>query len=153
MKPSIHKRTQLSIGRFSLFHEAIEIYAWEDDSGGEYYLNPDPDRGKCARMRIGLNQPWPQVVEVLLHEALEGVMHRRGWVFQGMHTLTPDTSNRLFIFDHPQFTQLCGAVGPFMVEVMPCLKAAWDKLQLKQKQHVKRNTTRRKSAAKHNPFW
>lgn len=127
MKKTTHKQTYIHVGNFTLWHEAVQLYAHVERDGGECWLNPDPDNGKSARLYVGLDQPWPQVLEVLVHEALELMCHRHGLILKPARQCTLDTSGFTFIFDHAQYTQLCGALGIFLSVATKPLREAWDK--------------------------
>lgn len=121
--------TQYQLGSYSLGFAAVDIYVWRERDGAEYYLNPDPDNGACGRMKIGLNQGWPGVLECLLHEAFEACFHTQGLAFTTMNRPVPDSANRVFLFNHQDFTQICGKVGLLCNDVLLALRGAWEENQ------------------------
>ena len=70
---------------------------------------------------------WRGVVAVLVHEALEYLLHSQGlsWSRSDDHLNAADA--RLFCFTHGHWSVLCGQLGSFLVDCMPELSLYYAK--------------------------
>jgi hypothetical protein len=116
---------QLLIGTFPLGHENVDLFALPKESGGYFFCRPD-DTSR-ARIKVGLDGEWEQVVEVLLHEVLEMAMARAGCRFQPCGNIAFGSDRYHFSLDHNQFSEVCGAVAMFMTPALPKLMVAYKK--------------------------
>ncbi len=131
-KESKHSITQAKLpGSYELWHESVEVYVFYENNVGEGYLVPEPNRP--MRIKIGLNAVWPYVVEVLIHEAMELCMHRMGMAYKRANWVTPSSGDYQFMFDHAEYTQLCGVVGRFLVSVLPELEKLYKSVRKERK--------------------
>lgn len=120
---SVSTQTVEFIGSFGLWHENVDVFAWRERDGAELYL--DPDRGRPGRIKVGLCQSWSGVIECLVHEAFEYMCHRMGFVYKSCNRYVSDTSAVTFMFDHPQYLQMCGVLGQFLGRILPVIQPIW----------------------------
>lgn len=106
------------------------MYVFYETFGGEGYLTPEPNRP--MRIKVGLNGSWPEIVEVLIHEAMELCMFRMGMSYKKSNWVTRNSSDYLFMFDHQDFTQLCGVLGRFLSKALPELSAMYKSVNKKK---------------------
>lgn len=122
---------QIFVGTFSLGHENVDLYALPEESGGYFYTRPDEN--SKARIKVGLDhRHWDMAVDVLLHEAFEMATARAGRRYQKCGNITKGSDRYHFIFDHNDFTEICGAVAVFLSAALPKLAVHWTKLHKKK---------------------
>jgi hypothetical protein len=114
------------IGTFRLGSVRVRLDADPMLEGGEF-------NSMEASITVGFNQnSWSEVVGILLHEALEMSLMRRGHKYRAVPVSTYDSADCEFRFDHSQFGRACADVGAFMAEASPELFKVYHKLQRKK---------------------
>ena len=115
---------QKIIGTYSCGVEEVQLVLREG-TGGEFWTMPE--KGCIARIKVGANMEWPEVMSALLHEALELQMHRIGCRFDPTGDCGRDHSSYLFVMTHPQFSNVVGRAAQFASAALPDLAKAWKK--------------------------
>lgn len=106
------------LGRYLIGNEYVRITANTEDVGGGFCLYND--QKDIPEIVIGIDyESWKDVLYVLLHEIFEFVMLRMNNVFIPYQMNTGDLSNRLFVFDHSQFSEICGRSSWALKEIIP----------------------------------
>lgn len=77
-----------------------------------------------ARMEVGLDGEWPEVVSALLHEALEACCAVKGQRWSPWPDASLESSHCLFVLSHQEFAQAIAAVAGFAVKALPELAKA-----------------------------
>jgi hypothetical protein len=97
--------------------------ALRDGIGGEFvWCDDDP----CARITVGADHDaWGDVVAVVLHEAEEAVAVQLLLRFSLHDSYARDRLSLLFVMTHPQLSEVCARVGPFLAACLPEIEAAW----------------------------
>lgn len=123
---------QKIIGTYELGHEYVQLVAILDDSGGEFYFQPEPRH--IARIKVGLDyHEWGGCVATFLHEAFEFALTRHRVRMRASGDLVNNHADYLFVFSHCQFSQICGEVGLFTAQALPDLAAAYKKNRASRK--------------------
>lgn len=121
-------------------HEIVRVDA--NLMSGNGSVDGADERFGKACMSIGLDQGLPEVVETLLHEAIEFYLTRHDMRLQPAGCNNYCHDRYVFHFDHAQLSMLCHQVGWFVHEVMPKL------LEL----HKKRKELVKECEARHKDF-
>ena len=116
---------QVIVGVYGLGADQVELVLREG-TGGEFYVQPE--KGKIPRIKVGADgEDWGCIVVILLHEALELVIHRAQCRFSGSDDMGNDHSEYIFLLRHYQFSDACGKAGYFLSDALPDLAKAWEK--------------------------
>jgi len=95
-----------------------------EGSGGEGYM-PGKKNPYC-RIVVGVGgKDDEQVYGTLLHEAQEVYLCSMQRSFEPDYKASSDSCNKLFVFDHSFFTEMCDDVAGFMIVAWPCVRKAW----------------------------
>lgn len=95
-----------------------------EGTGGEFYSAPE--HGHVPRIKVGTEYgAWPEVVAVLIHEALEYVLVIKGRRFEPCSDLAKDHSSYLFLLNHSQFSDACAELAAFLTVCLPDVAKAW----------------------------
>ena len=122
---------QTVVGIYEIGYEEVEV-VFRDGQGGEFYVYPE--KGHCARMKIGADQErWDELVAVLLHEAFELVADRLKCRYRAFNDISRDTGAFTFMFSHSDFSDICAKSAEFMARAMPDASAAWKKWKKEKK--------------------
>ena len=114
------------LGTFAIGYEAVDLYATEDTGG--HCFQPNGDNGERGFIEVGIGHSyWRQVLAVLLHESAEYLLVRDRLAFEATLNLSGDTSDRLFVLNHSQFSELCARQADFLAKASPAMEAAWRK--------------------------
>lgn len=118
------------IGVYQLGNTDVEVFGNTTDDVGELEFRPEPMR--LPRVTIGLGcKSWPSVVSVLLHESFEFLMLQDNLSYDGVGRCG-STQNRMFIFNHGHYTDLCAQQADFLVKCLPDLARVWNKVKPKK---------------------
>jgi hypothetical protein len=121
---------QKIVGVFCLGHENVQLVVREGTGGEFYYM---PDEQSMARIKIGLDLEWSEVVMMLLHETFEMVMARDGRRFESCAKRSRDHATYTFVFNHSQFSQFCWAQSEFVTAALPRLAEEYKKRKNKKR--------------------
>ncbi len=114
---------QKRIGIYFLGRTEVEVFAREGN-GGEFYFSPE--KGHLPRMKIGMDyKDWGDVVEVVVHEAMEFCLDEMRTRYECSNDITQDHAAYLFVFQHKDLSEACSRVGQFVAEVLPDLSTAY----------------------------
>lgn len=123
---------QKIIGTYELGHEYVQLVAILDESGGEFYFQPE--KNQVARLKVGLDyRDWDSCVSTFLHEAFEFALTRHKCRMRASGDLVNDHADYLFVLSHCQFSQICGEVGLFTAQALPELAGAYKKNRASRK--------------------
>jgi len=121
-KGRTHLRQQV-VGAYQLGSHMVQVVLREGD-GGEYYVLPGDI--PHPRIKVGADQgEWSDVVEVLLHEAMEQVMADLGYRWEPTNAVSRDRLGMMFMMAHPEFSEVCARVGLFLALCLPDVGVAW----------------------------
>lgn len=111
------------LGQFELGYESVQLVA-RDDTGGEFHLcSPRTNTGVIT---IGVDQDdFESVVAVLMHEAVEFSIARRGCRFLDSNDMGEDHAGYLFVMNHPQFSDIIAKSASFILPAIPLLRTVW----------------------------
>jgi hypothetical protein len=88
-----------------------------DGFGGEF--STIPKKNSVPEIVVGFeSHNWQRITSVLLHEAFELEMHFLGLRYDRSNDYGNDHSGYIFIFNHPQFSDVCGRVGVFLANTL-----------------------------------
>ena len=131
---------QKIVGVYSLGYESVQLVA-RDGTGGDYYTQPE--KGHIARIKVGMDySAWDCVVNALLHEAMEFSIDRHHCRFRATNDISYDLSNYLFVFNHPQFSDIVAKVAEFVTPALPDLARVYKQWHRKPR----RKQSRKKSS-------
>lgn len=126
---------EVYVGTYEIGYEQVRVVL-ADMTGGSF--NALPGKGEITRIRVGADYTrWDDVISVFLHEAFELVAWRIGCRYENSNSLGRDLAGFLFMFDHPQFNNICSKVAELMAPALPDLLAAWKKWQVEVKKKKK----------------
>lgn len=115
---------QVIVGVFSCGAEDVQLVLREG-SGGEFYCTPE--KGAVARIKVGADSSWSDVISALLHEVFELQMTRLMCRYDPTTDYGRDHSSYLFVMTHPQFSNVCGRAAEFLTAVLPSVSKAYKK--------------------------
>lgn len=127
---------QKIVGSYSLGNESVQLVAREG-TGGDYYTQPE--KAHIARIKVGMDykaSAWEEVVNALLHESLELSIDRHNARHRPTNDISYDHSNYIFVFNHPQFSDIVAKTAEFITPALPDLARtfkAWHKKPAKKK--------------------
>ena len=118
---------QIKIGTFPLGHENIDLYGLPGEKGGRSYLTPDDK--SLARIKIGLQHRWwRDCLDTLLHETFEFLLLRMNHAFDLAGEVANEAGTRVFMFNHPEFSEICARQAMFVMPALPELAKVWSKI-------------------------
>jgi hypothetical protein len=112
------------LGKYQLGSHTINVYTDENGCNGSFNFRND-----LPEMIVGMggNEQWWQVLEVLLHEALELSFS------QNLSRLLPDikmsdnSDAYIFLCNHSSFSEIVAQTANFMSQCIPDLADRFDK--------------------------
>lgn len=114
---------QRIVGTFPIGHEYCELVLRED-TGGEFYFMPE--KAHIARIKIGADyEHWDDVLNVILHEALELILARTNTRYIENEDMGRDISGFLFVMTHHTYSDVCARLAKFLVPALPAAEKAW----------------------------
>lgn len=121
------------LGTWKLAGVNVQVVVDWTKIGGSFYFAPDA-KGP-PRIRVGCDHGWPDVVAVLMHEALELVLTLAGQRFKSCQGWGHNHGDYIFHLDHNQFCQAVDKLADFCTVVMPVLAHAYStrKRELKRR--------------------
>ena len=113
------------VGTYQLGSHMVQV-VFREGVGGEYFVLPGDI--PHPRIKVGADQrDWSDVVEVLLHEAMEQEMEDLGYRWEPTNSVSRDRLGMMFVMRHPEFSEVCARVGLFLAVCLPDVAAAWRK--------------------------
>lgn len=126
-KVFINDFQQIKVGTYDFGREYVDVYAVPSEMGGSFHSEPE-DTPQYCRIKIGLDhKSWWEVVDVAFHETFEGLMYRAGHIHEPLGALSAATDNRIFVFNHAQYGELCARAAFFLSKLLPDLATVWNK--------------------------
>jgi hypothetical protein len=117
---------QKTVGVYELGWEQVELVLRED-TGGEFYFIPETGKNAIPRIKIGADYGyWKEVVNVVLHEAMEFALSRLGCRYNPSEDISRDHAAYLFSFCHTTYSQACAMVAEFLAACLPDLAREWE---------------------------
>ncbi len=119
-----------------------------DQWGGAFYF---AYKGSLPLIEIGTaSDSWERILSVFIHEAFEFEVARLGYRFSRSNDFGNDHSEYVFMFNHPQFSDVCGRVATFVSNALPALAKAWKEFKRKpcSKKQRKGSRNSKKSSRK-----
>lgn len=117
---------QYLLGAFQLGPQSVDVVLMPNMSGGEFYFIPE--EGRLPRIKIGLDYAnWYEVVDVVVHEALEYLLTLNNHRFVPSGKFNADHANYQFMFDHVQLTTACAQLGVFLANALPKIAEEFNK--------------------------
>lgn len=113
---------QKIVGIYDIGHEDVELVLREG-TGGEFFATPE--HGHIARIKVGAEGAWADVVGTLLHEAMECAACRMKCRFTALDKWSEDLTSILIMMPHADFSDACARVGIFVASALPDLARAW----------------------------
>lgn len=124
-------RKPLLVGTFYYGFENVRVF-FRNGSGGDFFFCPS-DKG-CAIINIGWEQSsWSEIVEVMVHEAMEFGFARSGHRFDQNPTPTRSHASYVFMFNHEEMELVASAMGSFLSQCLPEMAKSWNLLTKKRK--------------------
>ena len=115
------------IGVYSICGVPMEFRIDSSVEGGQFSL-PSPDI-PAGVVLIGWHNNIAEMAMSLHHELVEMAMMINGHSFEPLHTMQPSTQDRMFSFDHVEFSR-------FDCEVALCFLNIMDELHKLHKQEL-----------------
>lgn len=117
---------EIHIGKHQLGWREIDLYVQPYSSGGSFQAVPGD--GRDAIMKIGMDHDcWPEVMEVILHEAHEFNLCDLGVGYRPQNVYSGNCSDGVFfMYNHNQHTEACARTAYFLANTIPLL-ASWYK--------------------------
>lgn len=132
---------QIFVGTYYLGWFNVDLYLMPDNDGGCFYMAPD-NKG-VPRIKVGMSDyTWPEVVNTLIHEALELILARRHLRFIPTGRLSSGHDSYHFHFDHNEFTESVSELAPFLVAALPDVATAFRKARQKPTKKRKAKSSR-----------
>ena len=121
-------------------HKA-DIYVMDTCGSGEIYFPTDDDSN--IEIRIGICGTWDSAFTTLIHELMEITLLEMNKVYvHYMDESKYSTDNRMFMFDHSVFGEMCQRIASPISYVSILLKEAWKEYHSKKK--VKKKKRKKK---------
>ena len=112
------------IGVFDAGTRNVELYIREG-CGAEFHMQPsEKDQ---ARITIGRDQEWLQIIGCLTHEIMEFTLANLGLRFSPAPDISQDNGSYYFSMNHTQFSEATIRAGLFLAVAIPALKKALKK--------------------------
>lgn len=122
-----------SLGVYEMGYNRVEIEYDAKENGGSFTLLPKGDR-RVSVISVGLkHNRWQNVLDVLLHEAMELALYRANARFDPSQNVTGDHSKYLFCCNHPTFSDCCAVVAELITGCQRDLFKVWKASQKKGK--------------------
>lgn len=112
---------QVVVGTYEMGWEMVELVLREG-RGGEFYLLPGDIN--YARVKVGADNDWVSVVEVLLHEIAELASMRIQCRFAHSNEMARDHHAYLFVMNHPQFAEVQALTADYVCRCWDDFKEA-----------------------------
>lgn len=122
--------TQNKIGRYQLGTRNVDLF-WRKEGGGSFAAAP-LDNG-AAKMTIGFEGEWADVVTALLHESTEMAMYDCRCRWRPSPDFGNDHGGYLFTMTHEQFCEVTGRVAYFLKDCFSSVAKAYRKHKKKGK--------------------
>lgn len=113
------------LGRYVMFDTPVTLFINPRGSGGSVEFGWEPTA--YVRIVVGIyEQTWSQVLDTLLHEALEFGFRQNGCHYSPSDTLVRDDLDRFFIAArHAEFSRICRHVADFLACCIPEVSTAY----------------------------
>jgi len=116
------KPKQIYIGTWPLGWRNVDLYGRTELGGTTVHVS---GKGN-GRVVVSLDyEEWREVLNVLLHETDEFLMHDRGHTYRATEALSGDINNCLFVFRHHDFSETKAHQADFIAECYEPLRKAW----------------------------
>ena len=110
------------IGTFNLASANVDVFINTEMCGANFLLAPDTK--SLPRIIIGTDTSNDGILSAIIHEAFEMLAMRQYLLMTPCLTPGDDYTNRMFIMNHVQFTEICNCVASFVNQVGPAINKA-----------------------------
>ena len=122
---------QKIVGTYYLGFESCKLVLREGTGGTVWFC---PGKGNLPRIEIGGDEAdWDQVLNSLLHDALEFSLTRANCRYYPSQDESNSSGQYLFSCDHAQFTKAVASLAFFVSSCQSDLNKAWKEWQKKKK--------------------
>ena len=119
------KDGQTYIGTWFLHSSQVDVYVIRD-TGGAYFLSPEPKR--LPRIKVGILQDnWWEVRACAAHEVIEMLLCLHGCRLHRDGSYADNSDGGVFLCDHAQFSDIVNNASAFMDRCEPALRKVWRK--------------------------
>lgn len=115
------------LGSYALGWRSIDVYFNPESNGGRIRFFPD-DKNVNTEVEIGINQSWPEVIDTILHEAMELVLIDGGHQYKKAGAFNNSSNHYWFQFNHLEYQEACARVGLFLANFLPEASRRYKKL-------------------------
>lgn len=122
--------TEVNVGIYELGYDNVQLILSPGRSGS-FSLNPNKSM-PCIRVG-GEYTKWQNFYAVLLHEAFEFALTRKGCRYVDTQDLSCETGAFVFSLSHAQFSDCCAMASEFLTSCHKDLKVAWIKNKIANK--------------------
>jgi len=120
------KPAAIHVGTYELGYENVDLWLMPKERGGEFTLVPDGQ--PRAQIKVGGDyQRWQQVVNCLMHEAIEFAFCRRHVRFEQTEGLIGGHDRYRFFMDHNDFSEAIACASEFVTHAIYPMNKAWKK--------------------------
>ena len=104
------------LGIYELNRQYVSVYT-DDASNGASFTTADV---KCMRpsIIIGIKCSWVDIVENVIHEALEMALAEMRLRYHHTDKSRMDYGHLLFVFNHNDLIDICSSIAPFISSVL-----------------------------------
>lgn len=121
----------IKVGQYDLGSRRVNVFGLADSESGSF--NTAPESG-IAEIVVGFDsKSQGELIVALLHEAQELVLHDLRLRLQHDFDEAMGSDRFIFLFDHPQFCEICGRVGLFLNECLRDVVLAYRKFKKKRR--------------------
>lgn len=115
---------QIIVGTYELGYEKVDLWLMPKERGGEFTFVPTGQ--PRAQIKIGGDyKNWWQVMNVLLHEAIEFAFCRHHVRFERDTGLIGGHDRYRFFMDHTDFSESIATAAEFVAASQCALNKAW----------------------------
>ncbi len=120
--PQMIQPMQKLLGTWNIGFENVELYATTGPSGSWGTTVLGPKDGGRNRIYVDITTEWQFTLDTLLHEVLEFQLIKLGHSYTPGLNLSTSSADKLFVFTHIQFTEVCSRSAWFLNEAVPSLQ-------------------------------
>jgi hypothetical protein len=125
------------LGSYDAGMHFVDLYA---RSGGDAEFRMQPEKGKNARITVGIDACWWVVFSSLTHEITELTYTDMGLRMVPGPDISRDNGNYTFVMTHTQYSEAMARVGLYLSMAVPDLQQYWKKKQPKGEKNASRSS-------------
>jgi hypothetical protein len=111
-----------TVGIYEIGWERCEILLKDGRDGS---FSCVPSSGGFPVISLGADQPWGDLVDVFLHEAIELTAVRVRSRFEPSCEVNKDHGQYIFVMTHSQLSECCARTAELLVKALPDIASAW----------------------------